>query len=1690
MNTHRKLNTRTWDQWLLLLTALALAASAQAATYTWRGTNSTAWSTPGNWLGLNVGPTGAAAIGHRLDVNNQTRSNLVYDASLGTTIYGTNGIRGLVIGSGANGSGTMTITGGTFITTNTSVGDVIGNSDNNVGTLNISGGTFICDSAANITLGLGGGTGRRSFLNIDSGSCIVPTLFFNSGAAVLNLDGGTLAANALTHTFGANTNNFNGGILQARTNNTSFIGNIPRVNVRNGGAIIDTAGFNVTALPAFQHSDITGDAAMDGGLTKLGAGTLTLNGTNTYTGPTVVRQGTLVMRLPSSSSALTLANGAAASLTINDQSWSTASVNVTNATLNLAFGNVVSLPASIIPTTALNASGSNVINIISGAGLPVGTTKLIDHGGSKVGGGTFTLGTLPPGMQAGLVDGATAVSLVVTSSVQALVWSAGTAEWATNGALNWNSGTAAYQEYPGGFGDIVTFNDTAGTFYIVTITNDVKPLEVNVNIPTAAVTFNGAGKIAGTTSLFKTGAGILTLANTNTYDGATVATGGTLQVLNGAALGSTNGGSFASGGATLAVGDGAGTGVVVTGETITISGAGVGGARGALRGVDAGNNVWAGPVIIGANEARIGTEDGGRLTVSGPITGATSNLTVILRPGANGTVTISGSGSSYGQTRTYGDQSATGVVKLGANNAFATNAPLALGLGFVDLNGFNQTVAGLFDIAGPGTIKNDGASPSTLILNTGTNSFGTGGSIVDGSSTLSVVKQGTGTQQFYGSTVTYSGSTTVSEGRLDLFVANMNSAITVAGGATLSGEPTTSGSLTLNANSTLIADPSTPVSLAAASVSAATGPIKVGFSSAFPPGDVLVLAAAGGITGSAANFQAVGVRGGTFYLTNSNTELYFKPSAGPTLVWKGNDPTNPTFWDVTTTTNWLNGASPDVFYTGDAVVFNDTASSFNVAVQGSVSPSSLTFNHSVSNYVVSGGAISGGTTVTKSGSGTVTLANNNSYTGTTAISGGTVVVQHNNALGAKTVGTTVSGGGTLDLGGTLAANALNLGAEVLTVSGAGVGGAGAVINSSPNTQINAVQQMVLAGNAAIGGPGLPGGAGRWDMRGAGNQLDMAGYNLTKVGGNYVALVGTTVINPGNIEIAEGILGIQLAANLNGSPANTLTVGTNGTLEFYQSSVSPTWTLNLTNGSRIWAELGSGTGTNVWAGPVTVSGEAILDANGGTLTISGNVSGSGSLLKIGPNTVRLEGNNSYAGGTTITNFILVAASDTALGTGPVTINPNARRLAIQDGVTITNAVVINGGSGEAFRGLMENTSAGNATLTNGPITINGIPGAGGHFASTGGGTLTVASPINSSVAVSFRAGTGIFRGGGSYTNFQLTGTILLGGNNGLSTLASLDLGSANGPATFDLAGYNQSLAGITRVNNQTVAITNGSTATDSVLTITGASSYPGLIRDAGVSPGRVALVVNGGDLTLSGANTYSGGTVVTNGTLRVNTTTAAGTGAVAVKNGGTLTGNGTVSGAATLDAGSTLAPGNNGIGTLTFSGGLALAGNIAVELDKSLPQSNDLVSVTGGLNNTGTGQVIVSNLGPALIVGDKFTLFSQPLVNGNLLAVVPPPGVTFANNLAVDGSITVLAVAPPIPTTPTNITFSATSSNITIGWPSNYTGWTLQTQTNPRSIGLKTNWVNVPGSELTNAMTFPINKTDPTVFFRLIYTNAP
>ena len=108
-----------------------------------------------------------------------------------------------------------------------------------------------------------------------------------SGTGVLNLDGGTLRTSEIAGGGGNATVRFNGTQIVATANNETFIGNLDTADVAAGGVKIDTNGMTVGVLQSLV------DGGGGGGLTKTGTGTLNLNAFNTYTGATLVSEGTL-----------------------------------------------------------------------------------------------------------------------------------------------------------------------------------------------------------------------------------------------------------------------------------------------------------------------------------------------------------------------------------------------------------------------------------------------------------------------------------------------------------------------------------------------------------------------------------------------------------------------------------------------------------------------------------------------------------------------------------------------------------------------------------------------------------------------------------------------------------------------------------------------------------------------------------------------------------------------------------------------------------------------------------------------------------------------------------------------------------------------------------------------------------------------------------------------------------------------------------------------------------------------------------------------------------------------------------------------------------------------------------------------------------------------------------------------------
>jgi autotransporter-associated beta strand protein len=269
--------------------------------------------------------------------------------------------------------------------------------------------------------------------------------------------------------------------------------------------------------------------------------------------------------------------------------------------------------------------------------------------------------------------------------------------------------------------------------------------------------------------------------------------------------------------------------------------------------------------------------------------------------------------------------------------------------------------------------------------------------------------------------------------------------------------------------------------------------------------------------------------------------------------------------------------------------------------------------------------------------------------------------------------------------------------------------------------------------------------------------------------------------------------------------------------------------------------------------------------------------------------------------------------------------------------------------------------------------------------------------------------------------------------------------------------------------------------------------------ARVISGTGLLKVSNGMLTLSGANTYTGGTIITAGTLALSEpgtiddtalidissgaildVTARSDQTLMLNNDQTLIGNGGINGNLMTLAGSTVNPGGAGlVGTLNVVGNMTISsGTIVASLNKGLSPSNSIVSVAVTINNSG-GTLKLLNFGPNLVIGDRFTIFSRP-VGGAAMTIVSP-GFTVANNLAVDGSVTVTSVAAP---GTGQITATLSGVQLNLSWPAAYTGLNLQVQTNSLTIGLSTNWVTLPGTDAGSSYAAPLNQTNGSVFYRL------
>jgi autotransporter-associated beta strand protein len=229
----------------------------------------------------------------------------------GSTLVSTNDA---ILGFAGTGRGKLVLNGGNFI-----VGPgatkwlMVGYYDSGEGEVDVNTGNLFLENGSSLKMCRSGNTGTNVINQFggnitfysDAGTSVGGggnlDLNYAGGASTMNiynLSGGTLTVPQIISTAitGTRMFNFNGGTLQAAAPGSIFAaGAVSTANVRNSGATIDTVNFNVVIGQPLIHSIIAGDSATDGGLIKNGSGVLTLNGTNSYNGRTLVNNGALLI---------------------------------------------------------------------------------------------------------------------------------------------------------------------------------------------------------------------------------------------------------------------------------------------------------------------------------------------------------------------------------------------------------------------------------------------------------------------------------------------------------------------------------------------------------------------------------------------------------------------------------------------------------------------------------------------------------------------------------------------------------------------------------------------------------------------------------------------------------------------------------------------------------------------------------------------------------------------------------------------------------------------------------------------------------------------------------------------------------------------------------------------------------------------------------------------------------------------------------------------------------------------------------------------------------------------------------------------------------------------------------------------------------------------------------------------------
>jgi fibronectin-binding autotransporter adhesin len=1023
--------------------------------------------------------------------------------------------------------------------------------------------------------------------------------------------------------------------------------------------------------------------------------------------------------------------------------------------------------------------------------------------------------------------------------------------------------------------------------------------DANGNLPLGSVVDNGGlvfdqtgvvtnnNTISGSGLLAYEGGGTLDVAGANSFSGPVIVTNSsTLQLGGSSALGSGTSNLIVVSGSTL---DGDGNRST---RPIIVSGTGVGG-NGAL--TDTGGAIYdsagglansitlAGDTtfsIPGPNRWDLGSASGGNvlstggnaynLTLNAGIYFEWKNLTV---DPALANIDLEGSGT-FGVvgTTTFGNPADTLTIGSSATVDFYGSANLMNKVvddqdGLIKNSSGNNIMAGAmtlepgyctFDMAlgttltisnvlsGSGVLYDNG-DPGTLVLAGNSPAFSGGVLLYNGTLKLNGLI-GSGITSQSGTTVSGSGT---AEGLVDIsggFVpGNLNAGGTfnAAGGLTLEG-----GASLTNGLATTVGGNS-DVTAVTGNLTANGNTIYINpFGGELQSGAVYPLITyTGTFTGSFAGAQSISPSIYMFTITNITTttpnEIGVIVSGNPAnLTW--NNGSGNGQWDVLSSANWTNYAAltEGQFENGDNVAFDDSilnaaSPATNVTVSSGVTvlPGMIAVNNSAANYALHGpGVIGDSASLTKMGTGTLSVAMTNTYSGNTLIGAGTISITGQLASASSPLGSTngslvISNGASLviDLVGGYPPGDAGYGNKPIIVSGAGVNGQGAIQNVGnslydDSSTFGLGHNVTMTGNTTIGAPSRL----DWGFPGDNSTLSTGGsnYNLTVTFGassEWDELLMDT--NLGNIDIytygspetwtVDG-MGVSL-----GNPTNIITLHSNVTMLVSFDTRYPVpvaedngynKVIHVMNGATYHNGIGSGPGDyrdvtpfildggshfyysnggggsqtgTAFSGPVTLNGLVYMEVvpGGGVLAFSNVISGIGGLY-LGDNGANqrplvFAAANTYTGITDLrTNTILYLVGNGSIANStPISLAPSTT-LAVTNRTDGTLTL----SSGQTLQGV--GTVQGSLVASAGSLML---PGVTSTF--TNVGTLTVSSNATLSGNITMKLN--------NTTNDVLSAgrTVTYGGTLTLNNISGTPLAAGNTFKLFKAAGYSGAFSSI-------------------------------------------------------------------------------------------------------------------------------------------------------------------------------------------------------------------------------------------------------------------------------------------------------